>query len=399
AYGRVKQYDDAIAAIRKAQMLTPEDPEPYVSLAKIYLELQSFRRCEAQIQAALALDHDHPGAHLILSDLKRAQEDFGAAVEVLEGLYERGIEDALMRRAVGDGLKRARLDAARYAALKTAIERTPAAPQDLVGLARFMSAQGAHRRAADLLLQEARLVETAGASAAQPAAVPIGPTPSGEPLASPLSAPQARFEAGVELLAARVYPQAVDLFEDLAGTPPAETGEARPAQPAPELRAAALFNLGVARAALRLDEQAIQAFTTYIAGSPADARAYLYLGNACLRLGRKEEARVAYGSFLERAAPRPRSPRRRPRTPCRSRPRSARGRASRSGSPIRRTTTSASGVRRSTPRSPRPTPPWSRKSSSSSMTGWCSSTPSGPTSASLISAPTRTRGSSVPWPT
>ena len=305
AYGRVKQYDDAIAAIRKAQTLTPEDPEPYVSLAKIYLELQSFRRCEAQIQAALALDHDHPGAHLILSDLKRAQEDFGAAVEVLEGLYERGIEDALMRRAVGDGLKRARLDAARYAALKTAIERTPAAPQDLVGLARFMSAQGAHHRAADLLLQEARLVETAGASAAQPAAVPIGPTPSGEPLASPLSAPQARFEAGVELLAARVYPQAVDLFEDLAGTPPAETGDARPGQPAPELRAAALFNLGVARAALRLDEQAIQAFTTYITGSPTDARAYLYLGNACLRLGRKEEARVAYGSFLERAEPGP----------------------------------------------------------------------------------------------
>ena len=115
------------------------------------------------------------------------------------------------------------------------------------------------------------------AAAPQPAAAPIGPTPSGEPLSSPLSAPQARFEAGVELLAARVYPQAVELFEGLAGTPPAETGDARPAQPGPDLRAAALFNMGVARAALRLDEQAIQAFTTYIAGSPADARAYLYL--------------------------------------------------------------------------------------------------------------------------
>ncbi|HYS77425.1 MAG TPA: tetratricopeptide repeat protein, partial [Candidatus Dormibacteraeota bacterium] len=54
-----------------------------------------------------------------------------------------------------------------------------------------------------------------------------------------------------------------------------------------------------------LDEQAIEAFTSYLAGSPADARAYLYLGNACLRLGRKEEARAAYGSFLDRAAPGP----------------------------------------------------------------------------------------------
>src|SRR5206468_9411709 len=150
AYGRVKQYDDAIAAIRKAQMLTPEDPEPYVSLAKIYLELQSFRRCEAQIQAALALDHDHPGAHLILSDLKRAQEDFGAAVEVLEGLYERGITDALMRRAVGDALKRARLEAKRYNALKTEADRAPASPSALIALGRFLSAQGAHRRAAEI---------------------------------------------------------------------------------------------------------------------------------------------------------------------------------------------------------------------------------------------------------
>ncbi len=307
AYGRVMQYDDAIAAIRKAQTLTPEDPEPYVSLAKIYLDLQSFRRSEAQIQAALALDHDHPGAHLILSDLKRAQEDFGAAVEVLEGLYGRGIEDALMRRSVGDALKRARLDAARYAALKTAVERVPASPQDLVALARFMSAQGAHRRAADLLLQEAALVESSGAAAPPQAAAPIGPTPSGEPMAPPLSTPQARFEAGVELLAARVYPQAVDLFESLAGAPPGDPtrGDAPPASPAPDLRAAALFNLGVARAALRLDEQAVQAFTSYLAGWPADARAYLYLGNACLRLGRKDEARVAYGSFLDRAEPGP----------------------------------------------------------------------------------------------
>src|SRR5439155_5457253 len=148
AYGRVKQYDDAIAAIRKAQMLTPEDPEPYVSLAKIYLELQSFRRCEAQIQAALALDHDHPGAHLILSDLKRAQQDFGGAVEVLQGLYERGIEDALMRRVVADALKRARSDTVRYAELKAATDRGQAGPQAAIDLARFISSRGAHKPAA-----------------------------------------------------------------------------------------------------------------------------------------------------------------------------------------------------------------------------------------------------------
>ena len=292
AYGKVKQYDDAIAAIRKAQILTPEDPEPYASLARIYLELQSFRRSEAQIQAALALDHDHPGAHLLLSDLKRAQEDFGAAVEVLEGLYERGITDALMRRAVGDALKRARLEAKRYNALKAEADRAPASPSALTALSRFLSAQGAHRRAAEILLRVAVLVETIPPSAL----TAMGPTPAGEPLATPPSAPRARFEAGVELLAARVYPQAVDLFENLAAAPPDA-----------DLRSAALFNLGVARASLRLDEQAIQAFTSYLAGPNADARAYLYLGNACLRLGRGDEARAAYSSFMEHAAPGPES--------------------------------------------------------------------------------------------
>jgi tetratricopeptide (TPR) repeat protein len=281
AYAREKLYDDAIAAIRKSQTLTPLDPEPYVSLARIYIDLQSFARAEAEIQAALAQDHDHPGAHLVLSDLKRAQEDFPAAVEVLEGLHERGIEDALMRRAVGDALKRTRQDAALYAGLVAAAGRTPAAPADLVALARFLSSQGAHRRAGEILLDASAL--------------------GGTPSAAPINAALATFEAGTEFLAARLFPRAAELFSGLARPAAGDAGTdgADPARAG--LRAAALFNLGVARAVLRLDEQAIEAFTTYVAGTPADPRGYLYLGNACLRMGRKDAARAAYESFLERA--------------------------------------------------------------------------------------------------
>src|SRR6185503_4443897 len=203
---------------RKSQTLTPLDPEPYVSLARIYIDLQSFARAEAEIQAALAQDHDHPGAHMVLSDLKRAQEDFPAAVEVLEGLHERGIEDALMRRAVGDALKRTRQDAALYAGLVAAAGRTPAAPADLVALARFLSSQGAHRRAGEILLD----------------AAPLGGTPP--------AAAQATFEAGTEFLAARLFPRAAELFSGLA-QPAAGDAGADPARAG--LRAAALFNLGV----------------------------------------------------------------------------------------------------------------------------------------------------------
>jgi tetratricopeptide (TPR) repeat protein len=301
AYAKEQTYNDAIAAIRKAQTLSPQDPEPYVSLARIYLDLQSFRRAEAEIQAALAQDNNSPGAHIMLSDLKRAQLDFAAAVEVLQGLYERGIEDMLMRRAVSDALKIARSDAARYAELQAAANRSQPAPQAAIDLARFISSRGAHKAAADLLLGAAAQLET-GSPVAPPAAGAAQVAPASDPL-------RIRFEAGLEFMAARLFGPAADLFETLAGgrsstgAPP--PGETPAAAPQAGLRAAALFNLGVARGALHLDDQAAQAFTSYLADSPNEARAYLYLGNACLRLGKKTEARAAYRSFIDRSAPGP----------------------------------------------------------------------------------------------
>jgi len=304
AYAKEQTYNDAIAAIRKAQTLSPQDPEPYVSLARIYLDLQSFQRAEAEIQAALAQDNNSPGAHLILSDLKRARQDFGAAIEVLQGLYERGIEDILMRRAVSDALKRARSDAARYAELKAATDRAQSGPQAAIDLARFIASRGAHKDAADLLLRAAAALEAgpAGGPTASPAAGPAQVALVSDPA-------RIRFEAGLEFMAARLFAPAAELFEALAGggssPEPPRPAEAPAAAPEPGLRAAALFNLGVARGALHLDEQAAQAFSSYLADSPNEARAYLYLGNACLRLGKKAEARAAYRSFMDRAAPGP----------------------------------------------------------------------------------------------
>jgi len=299
AYAREQTYNDAIAAIRKAQTLSPQDPEPYVSLARIYLELQSFGRAESEIQAALAQDNNSPGAHLVLSDLKRAQLDFPAAIEVLQGLYERGIEDTLMRRAVADALKRVRTDASRYVELKEVADKPTSGPEAAVALARFISGQGAHRGAADLLMRSADGLESTPVAASAP-----------PPAASGLEPPRLRFEAGLELMSARLFAPAAELFEGLAASssPAGAAPTASPASAAPppsDLRAAALFNLGVARGELHLDDQAVQAFTSYLAALPNDARAYLYLGNAWMRLGKTSEARDAYKSFVDRSAPGP----------------------------------------------------------------------------------------------
>jgi tetratricopeptide (TPR) repeat protein len=199
-----------------------------------------------------------------------------------------------MRRAVAEALKRVRQDAAIHAGLVAAAGRVPAAPSDLVALARFLSTQGAHRRAGELFLDAATLLST-----------PAPAGPAAAPGSAPISAAQATFEAGTEFLAARLYPRAADLFSSLAQPAAGDAGSESPDRVPAELRAAALFNLGVARAALRLDEQAIEAFSSYVSGATGDARGFLYLGNACLRLGRKDAARAAYQSFLDRARPGP----------------------------------------------------------------------------------------------
>jgi tetratricopeptide (TPR) repeat protein len=292
AYARLNRHDDAIAAARKSQALAPQDPEPYVALARIDLSLSSFRRAEADLQQALALDHDHPGAHLLLAELKRAEESFAAAQEVLEGLHERGIEDAQMRRAVAEALKSVKAASARYTALKAAADRTPPDPRDLIALARFLAAQGAHQRAADLL-------ERAAAIGGDPGPVPaLGPVPAGGPSAviagdsTRAAAPEPiLLEAAGELCAARLFARAGTIYQqilDRAGTD-ADT------------HAAARFNLGVARAGLGLDEAAAEAFTSFLSEHPGDGPALLYLGNASFRLGRKEDARAAYKAFLETA--------------------------------------------------------------------------------------------------
>src|SRR2546426_8070412 len=147
------------------------------------------------------------------------------------------MDATLTRPAAAEALKRPRLAPTRHASLKAATEAPPPRPQAFIDLARFVSSQGAHRHAADLLVLAATLVETSPASAAAAAgpARPSGTTAS----APPLDAAQVRYEAGLEFMAAGLLPQAADLFESLAGAgAPAAVPEAAPGIAAPGVKAA-----------------------------------------------------------------------------------------------------------------------------------------------------------------
>jgi tetratricopeptide (TPR) repeat protein len=270
ALSRQGRFDDAIAAARKSRSLAPRDPEPILALAKIDLEMQSFRRARTGVDEALAIDPEFVYSHVMLADLARAEGDLPLAVSILEKRLERPVDDPRNKRMLTDRLKQARADARAVASLEAAETQAQAAqpfdPAASVALARFWSAQRDHLRAAAILMAAADRTQATG-----------GPS---EPL---------RFEAGLEQLAARRFAEAIAVFETLALVPEGT------------LREESRFNLGVAQAGAGLDEDAAATFRTCASQAEADPMPRLYLGNALLRLGRPTEAREAYAAYLERA--------------------------------------------------------------------------------------------------
>jgi len=270
ALSRLGRFDDAIAAARKSKSLAPRDPEPILALAKIDLEMQSFRRAHAGVDEAMAIDPEFPYTHVMLADLARAEGDIPSAVSILEKRLERPIDDPRWKRALVDRLKQARADAKTLASLEAAATQAdtdrPFDPAATIALARFWSSQRDHGKAVSLLMSAAEKLQ--GVSGAP------------EPL---------RFEVGLEQLAARRFAEAITSFEALAVAPEGM------------LRDEARFNLGVAQAGAGLDADAATTFRDCAAKNESDPMPRLYLGNALLRLGRAGEAREAYAAYLARA--------------------------------------------------------------------------------------------------
>jgi tetratricopeptide (TPR) repeat protein len=274
ALARQNRFDDAIAAARKSQALAPRDPEPLVALARIYVDLQSFGRAHDALDAAFKIDPEHIYAHLALADLRRAEGNLSAAEEGLRTRYEKGVDDPRMKRAAYDALVKLRADIERLAALRAAVAANPANAEAKSDLARFLGEQKGHLMAAELLDEAVR-----GEAHDLPTDVALA------------------YEAAVEYLAARRQARAIDLFAAIAATDTAS----------PEMRAAARFNLGVARAAAGLDAEAAQTFRDYLVLRPGDPQALLYLGNSLLRTGQSEQARNAYTAYLQVAETGPES--------------------------------------------------------------------------------------------
>src|SRR5512144_2422817 len=65
-YRRVKQYDDALAAFRKAASLDPKSSTPHVSLGAVYMDMGRSADAEKEFKKAIALNPKDGTAHLNL---------------------------------------------------------------------------------------------------------------------------------------------------------------------------------------------------------------------------------------------------------------------------------------------------------------------------------------------
>jgi tetratricopeptide (TPR) repeat protein len=284
ALSRQERYEDALAAARKSLELAPQDPEPLVALARIDLEMQSLRRAHEAVAAALLIDPEFVYAHLMLGELARAEGDPERALALLEDRLKRPIDDPRLKRVLTDSIKRNRGEVHRLAALEAAVDADAYDPEALAALARFHAGLRAHLMAAELLRAASDLAGTLEMDAGCHEASSIWCEQS-EAL---------RYESGFEYITARRWPEAIELFATLSEAP------SRPA-----LAHDALFNLGVARAGAGLDQAAADTFNACLQARPEDLQAQLYLGNALARLGRDDEARRAYGAYLEKCGPTP----------------------------------------------------------------------------------------------
>src|SRR5262249_1608348 len=84
-YDRLGRFQEAIAAYKQAQRLTPGDPEVYVNLGIVYGEVKQYDEAIATFLQALRLKADDVDAHFNLGLAYLYSGDKTAALKECEG--------------------------------------------------------------------------------------------------------------------------------------------------------------------------------------------------------------------------------------------------------------------------------------------------------------------------
>jgi tetratricopeptide (TPR) repeat protein len=254
AYSLIGLKSEAVATIRRAIALEPGSAEHRATLGLIHLDLDLQSGAEQAFLEALKLDPGLPAARRGMADLERRRGNYDAAIAMLDALLEDKRTEASIRGRAEKQRADLVVERDRYARLSDVLAKNTLTPADRRDLAGIYAGRLQWERAADLQAESA---------------------PEGierERLA------YYSLRAGRNLAA-------YDLYSELAKQHP---------------RADLEVNAGVARARLGDSQGAAAAFRRALAIDPEQVRATLYLGNALLRTGNRDEAVASYKKFLEK---------------------------------------------------------------------------------------------------
>jgi tetratricopeptide (TPR) repeat protein len=253
AYSLIGLKSEAVATIRRAIALEPGSAEHRATLGLIQLDLGLLGGAEQAFHEAIKIDSGLPAARRGMADLERRRGNYDAALATLDALLADKRTDASIRTRAEK--QRASLveERDRYLRLQDAIAKGTLTPADRRDLAAIYAGRLQWDKAADLQAESA-----------------------------PEGIEKERL-AYYSLRAGRNRP-AYELYRSLA-----EQGS----------RADLEVNSGVALSRLGDSAGAAAAFRRALAIDPEQLRASLYLGNALLRTGKRDEAVAFYKKFLE----------------------------------------------------------------------------------------------------
>lgn len=253
AYSQLGMFNEAVASIERAIDLEPASPDHPAALGIIQVDLGLLVRAEATFLETLAIDPGHPLALRGMAEIARRRGEYDLALKHVDAALADDRLDARRIRGLTAYREALSDEKIRVEALEAADASGEATAEQLRELAVIYAGRLLWDRAADL---EART------------------EPDGEDLE----------RLAYLLLRAQRYRESLELYARLIQ----DVGK-------PEYS----INRGVALSQLGLHEEAAVAFRAALATQPDSDVAQLYLGNALLRLGRRDEAADVYVSFLE----------------------------------------------------------------------------------------------------
>jgi tetratricopeptide (TPR) repeat protein len=264
-YLRRRQYDEAVRLLEEAVSVRPDFAPGLNRLARAYgrlglgwLQLQEglVDTAEEWFNTALALDASLPMARTGLAEVDRRRGHYDDALEELDTALADDRVDATWTRRLQKFRDEIVEEQAHVAALEQKVETAEALPGDFAELAEVYARRGLWNEAVELQ----RL--------------------AGEE-------PVTRELLAYMLFQAERFREAHEIYTELADAVQSVQLE---------------VNEGISVARLGNDRAAVAAFNRALALDPEQAEARLYLGNALLRLGEREEAARAYRAFLSRVS-------------------------------------------------------------------------------------------------